>query len=78
MATAFPEPMTHLPQPGQRVRWRNPDHVRWLGWEEAFGHGPFEVVGLIDHAAQDIPSGVVLRTRSGEREINEVWLELAE
>jgi len=74
----FPAPMPRLPHPGQRVRWRHPEQLRWLGWEEAYGHGPFEVVGLVDHAALDIPSGVVLKTRRGEREINEVWLELAD
>jgi hypothetical protein len=77
-SVAFPEPMPRLPHPGQRVRWRNPRHVRVLGMEEAYGHGPFEVVALVDNAALDIPKGIVLKTSRGDREINEVWLELAE
>lgn len=74
----FHAPMTSLPRPGQRVRWRDPRHVHLLGWPEAFGDGPFEVLAVVDHRAQDIPSGLLLRTRRGEREINEVWLELVE
>lgn len=74
----FPAPMPRLPRPGQRVRWRHPERLRWSGWPEVFGQGPFEVVGLVDHTAEEIPHGVVLKTSRGEREINEVWLELAD
>lgn len=74
----YPKPMSRLPQTGQHVRWRNPEQLRWTGWVDAFGAGPFEVVGLVDHSAQDIPAGLLLRTRRGEREINQVWLELTE
>jgi hypothetical protein len=35
-------------------------------------------VSLVDHRDLDIPHGVVLKTGRGEREINEVWLRLAD
>ena len=77
-ADLFHAPMPSLPRRGQRVRWRDARHVHLLGWSEAYGDGPFEVLGVVDHRAQDIPNGLVLHTRRGEREINEVWLELVE
>jgi len=56
MVTAFfPKPMPSLPVPGQQVRWHHPEHIRYLGWEEAFGSGPFEVIALVDHKDLDIP-----------------------
>ena len=75
MDTALlPGPMPTLPRPGQRVRWRDPRHARALSWADSYGPGPFEVVGVRDRSGQGLPAGVVLKTRLGEREINEVWL----
>src|SRR5215475_4269606 len=67
-----------LLRPGQKVRWRDPRHARALGWEEAYGPGPFEVVRVVDKSRQGIPPAVVVKTRRGEREINEVWLAPAD
>jgi hypothetical protein len=79
METAsFPPPMPTLPRPGQKVRWRDPEHAHAIGWLDAYGAGPFEVVRIVDKSDQDLPAGVVLLTWLGEREINEVWLALAE
>jgi hypothetical protein len=66
--------MIRLPQPGQFVRWRNPRHARALGWSDALGHGPFLVLGIVDRSQQGLPHGLVLDTRLGAREINEVWM----
>jgi hypothetical protein len=66
--------MPELPRPGQKVRWRCTRHARAIGWLDAYGPGPFEVVGLVDKSRQDIPAAVVVRTGLGEREINAVWL----
>jgi hypothetical protein len=63
-----------LPRPGQQVRWRQPEHAHALGWQDAYGPGPFEVVRVVDKADLGIPAGVVVKTDLGEREINEVWL----
>jgi hypothetical protein len=71
---AFPLPMPELPCPGQKVRWRDGRHARAIGWLEAYGPGPFEVVGVVDKSHLDIPTAVVVRTALGDREINEVWL----
>ncbi len=65
---------SNLPRPGQLVRWRDVRHARALGWLDALGPGPFEVVRVVDHAGLGLPPGVVLKTRFGEREINTVWL----
>jgi hypothetical protein len=65
---------SNLPRPGQRVRWRDVRHARALGWLDALGPGPFEVVRVVDHADVGLPPGVVLKTQFGEREINTVWL----
>jgi hypothetical protein len=72
--SAFPLPMPELARPGQKVRWRCPRHARAIGWLDAHGPGPFEVVGLVDKSHQGIPPAVVVRTGLGEREINAVWL----
>ena len=69
-----PLPMPELPRPGQKVRWRCTRHARAIGWLDAHGPGPFEVVGLVDKSRQGVPPAVVVRTGLGEREINVVWL----
>jgi hypothetical protein len=71
-------PLPQLPRPGQTVRWRDPRHARALGWEEAYGPGPFEVVGATDNSHLGIPRGVILKTDLGQREVNEVWLAIDE
>jgi hypothetical protein len=73
-----PAPTPPLPPLGRKVRWRDPRHARALGWEEAYGPGPFEVVRVVDKSRQGIPPAVVVRTRLGEREINQVWLTAVE
>jgi hypothetical protein len=76
--TPAPKPMPQLPRPGQKVRWRNRRRARASGWEELFGPGPYEVVGLVDKSAYGLAPGIVLRTRLGDREIPDVWLALAD
>jgi hypothetical protein len=71
---AFPLPMPDLPRPGQKVRWRSLRHARAIGWLDAYGHGPFEVVAVVDKSHLGISVAVVVRTNLGEREINVVWL----
>ena len=73
-----PAPTPPLPPLGPKVRWRDPRHARALCWEEAYGPGPFEVVRVVDKSRQGIPPAVVVKTRLGEREINEVWLAPAD
>ena len=73
-ASSSPALMLRLPRPGQQVRWSQPWHAHAIGWADAYGPGPFEVVRVVDKAEQGLPAGVVLRTDLGEREINEVWL----
>jgi len=70
-ASAFP---TSTPQPGERVCWRDSRHARALGWADALGDGPFEVVRVVDRGDEGLPAGLVLRTPLGDREISEVWL----
>jgi hypothetical protein len=60
------------------VRWTDPEHARAWGWEDLFGPGPYEVVGLVGRNDRGLAANLVLRTRIGEREIPEVWLALAE
>ncbi len=72
----FPAPLPQLPRPGQLVCWRNYRHAQALGWVDAYGPGPFAVVDTVDKSHQDIPAAVVLQTRLGEKEINQVWLTL--
>jgi hypothetical protein len=76
--TPAPKLMPELPRPGQRVRWRNRRRARASGWEDLFGPGPYEVVGLVGRTDQGLAANLVLRTRIGEREIPEVWLALAD
>lgn len=45
-----------------------------MGWADALGAGPFEVVQVVDKSQQGLPHGVILQTRLGLKEINEVWL----
>jgi len=75
---AIREPMLKLPQPGQKVRWRNPEQARACGWEEVFGPGPFVVIRTVDHSTNGLATGLVLDTAIGEREIHEVWMDLAD
>ena len=42
------------------------------------GAGPFRVLGLVDHSAQSLPTGLLLHTEFGDREISELWLALAD
>jgi hypothetical protein len=78
MTTPAPKTMPQLPQPGQKVRWRNRRRARASGWEELFGPGPYKVVGLVDRSGRGLAANLVVRTRIGEREIPEVWLALAD
>lgn len=68
--------MPRLPEPGEWVRWRNPRHAHSQWWDESYGPGPFKVVRVVDHSAEDLPAGVLMETRLGVREVNEVWLAL--
>jgi hypothetical protein len=63
-----------LPRPGNLVGWRDTQHAQAHGWVDAYGPGPFEVVGVVDHGEQGLPAGLVLKTRLGEQEVNAVWL----
>jgi hypothetical protein len=70
--------MPELPQPGQKVCWRNPAQARACGWEAVFGPGPYAVVRSVDHSAHRLATGLVLRTALGEQELSELWLALAD
>jgi hypothetical protein len=72
--SSLKERMPRLPGPGEKVRWRNPRHAWFLGWEDAYGPGPFEVIGLVNERRPGPLRGILLKTKLGEREINEVWL----
>ncbi len=61
-------------RPGDLVHWKDHRHAHILGWADAYGPGPFVVVRLVDKSHLGIPACAVLRTKLGEREINEVWL----
>ena len=66
---------THpLPPQGRKVGWLDPRHARALGWEDAYGPGPFEVVRVVDKSPLGIPPALIVKTRLGEKEINQVWL----
>jgi hypothetical protein len=45
---------------------------------DVFGPGPFEVVHLVDRGDRAATTGLLLQTELGEREIDEVWLALAQ
>jgi len=72
----FPAPLLKAPESGDLVCWRCLRHARVLGWDQAYGGGPFVVLRVVDHGSEGIPRGIVVRTNRGEREINEVWLAL--
>jgi hypothetical protein len=74
----IPQLLPKLPQPGQYVKWRNPQQARAWGWESALGPGPFEVVATAFNRDATRATGIILRTLLGEREVSEVWLELAD
>jgi hypothetical protein len=76
--TTAPKLMPELPRPGQKVRWRNRRRARVYGWEDLFGPGPYEVVGLVDRSNRGLATNIVLRTNMGEREIPEVGLAVAD
>jgi hypothetical protein len=59
------------------VRWRGPEKARAWGWEAALGAGPFAVVAVVDHSADRLELGLVLKTGLGEHEVPGVWLEPA-
>jgi hypothetical protein len=73
-ALPSPAPLPRSPRPGDLVHWKDGRHALALGWAEAYGPGPFVVVRVVDKSHLGIPACVVLRTRLGEREINEFWL----
>jgi hypothetical protein len=62
--------------PGQRrtVQWRDPREAKVLGWVDAYGPGPFEVIRAVDLGGDGLLLGLVLKTKRGEQEVNEAWL----
>ena len=74
LTSEFPAPMPVLPEPGEYVYWRSRRHAYAIGYAQAFGPGPFRVFGTVDKSHLGIPAGVIVETRLGKREINEVWL----
>src|SRR4051812_22327300 len=47
--------------PGAKAHWKDPRHARALGWADAYGPGPFEVVGVVPaRPGQDIPPSRLL------------------
>jgi hypothetical protein len=73
-AAFFPEP---LPQPGEVVRWRHPRLAFALGWFNAFGPGPFEVVGILDSDDLGPPLSVLVKTPFGDEPIDARWVGVA-
>jgi len=71
-------PILSLPRPGQKARWRNPEQARACGWEDVFGHGPYTVVGTVDHSDHGLAAGLILQTELRKQEISKVWLSLAD
>jgi hypothetical protein len=59
------ERMPRLPRPGEWVRWRSLEHARTQWWDESHGPGPFEVVRVVDHTADDVPTASFSRRRWG-------------
>jgi hypothetical protein len=45
-----------------------------FGWVDAYGPGPFEVIRVVEKVSQGILPGVIVKTRLGLREINQLWL----
>jgi hypothetical protein len=78
LAAVPPSSLRGFPQPGQRVRWRDPESARAWGWEAVFGPGPYEVIGRVDNSAHQLVPSLIVRTGLGEREICEIWLALAD
>jgi hypothetical protein len=70
--------MPELPQPGQKVRWRDPRNARASGWLDLFGPDPFEVVRIVHNSDPGLAAGLMVHTRLGERESPEVYLALAD
>jgi hypothetical protein len=60
------------------LRWRNAGQARTLSWQDVFGACPFPVMDIVDDGDRAFPMGLLLDTELGEREISEVWLELAD
>jgi hypothetical protein len=69
--------MSRLPAPGEFVAWRNPQLVKTRSWTDTFGEGPFVVVSVVDHSAENLPAGIIVLTKQGEQEISEAFLTLA-
>jgi hypothetical protein len=67
-------PTFPLPQPGQPARWRHPRRALALGRFNAFGPGPFEVLEVRDRRAEGGTLALLVRTDSGEKEIDAEWL----
>ena len=63
-----------LPQPGQQVRWRHPRLALALGRFDAYGPGPFEVIGVIYRGEQGGTRLLVVSAESGVKEIDAAWL----
>jgi hypothetical protein len=74
--TPFPKVRRSTYRAGQRVWWRNYHRAETNGWVESFGPGPFEIVYVVDRSWQNLPDGLILKTKMGEREINAIWVSL--
>jgi hypothetical protein len=73
-AAPITDPQPRSPRSGDLVHWKDGRHARALGWADAYGPGPFVVLRIVDKGHLGIPACAVLRTKLGEREINQVWL----
>ncbi len=65
------------PPTGPLVWWRDPEKAQAWGWVAALGAGPFEVVSMVDHSGNGLRPGLVLKTRLGEYEVSECWVQPA-
>jgi hypothetical protein len=65
-----------LPEPGQLVRWRHPRLAFARGLFNAFGPGPFTVISLVGGGDRGLPLAVLVRTESGDRQIDAAWVGL--
>jgi hypothetical protein len=63
-----------LPEPGQLVCWRHPRLAFARGLFHAFGPGPFPVLGLVGGGERGLPLAVLVRTESGDRQIDAAWV----